>query len=209
MEKKYKLIKSKLLTECGKPLFQIKALRTFGVVKKGDLGGFIESENNLSHDGNCWVYDNAQVYGNGEVSGDGKVFGYGQVFGNGKVYGNGTISGNGTVYGNGIVYGNGRVSGYGKVYGNGMVFGNGKVIDNDWVTNTFYVTGSKHAVCLSSYTSLTIGCHARTFKEWEETFEDVGKENEYTTEQIKEYGELIKFAIAHAPSVIERNRAKV
>ena len=34
-------------------LHRIKALKDFGDVKKGDLGGWIEKESNLSQDGNC------------------------------------------------------------------------------------------------------------------------------------------------------------
>lgn len=43
----------------GKKLFQIKALVSFGNVEKGDLGGWIEKEENLSQDGNAWVSGNA------------------------------------------------------------------------------------------------------------------------------------------------------
>ena len=46
------------------------ALRSFGDVEEGDIGGFIESEKNLSHEGNCWVYENARVFGNAFVSGN-------------------------------------------------------------------------------------------------------------------------------------------
>ncbi|MDD9334284.1 MAG: hypothetical protein PV354_11755, partial [Bartonella sp.] len=48
-------------------LYRIRALRDFGDVKAGDLGGFIEKEDNLSHDGNCWVYDKARVFQNARV----------------------------------------------------------------------------------------------------------------------------------------------
>lgn len=37
----------------GNRLYQIKALKDFGKVKKGDLGGYIASEDNLSQTGNC------------------------------------------------------------------------------------------------------------------------------------------------------------
>ena len=40
-------------------LWRIQACKNFGGVKKGDFGGLIASEKNLSHDGNCWVYNNA------------------------------------------------------------------------------------------------------------------------------------------------------
>ena len=54
MEKKYELIPSD-----KEGLYRIKAVKDFSNVKKGDIGGYIEGEKNLSHDGNCWIYDNA------------------------------------------------------------------------------------------------------------------------------------------------------
>ena len=45
-------------------LHRIQALRDFSNVKKGDLGGWIEKEDNLSHDGTAWVRGNACVSGN-------------------------------------------------------------------------------------------------------------------------------------------------
>ena len=42
-------------------------------MKKGNLGGWIESEDNLSHDGNCWVFDEAGVYGAAEIGGNAVV----------------------------------------------------------------------------------------------------------------------------------------
>lgn len=52
MEKKYELTEETLAVD-GHVLHRIKALRDFGEVKKGDLGGFIEKESNLAHDRNC------------------------------------------------------------------------------------------------------------------------------------------------------------
>ena len=46
----------------GRKLFRIKALISFGNVTAGDLGGYVEKEENLSQDGNCWVHCNAIVY---------------------------------------------------------------------------------------------------------------------------------------------------
>ena len=57
----------------GRKLYQIKALKDFGNVNKGDLGGYIEKEGNLSQEGNCWVSGNAQVYGNAKVFGNQRV----------------------------------------------------------------------------------------------------------------------------------------
>ena len=38
---------------------RIRATIAFGVVKAGDLGGWIEKEENLSQEGDAWVYGNA------------------------------------------------------------------------------------------------------------------------------------------------------
>jgi hypothetical protein len=48
-------------------LKEIRALEDFGEVKKGDLGGWIEHEYNLSHKGTCWVQEQGMVWGNGRV----------------------------------------------------------------------------------------------------------------------------------------------
>ena len=54
----------------GKKLFRIKALIDFGDVKCGEVGGFVEKEENLSQEDNAWVYGDARVSGNARVSGD-------------------------------------------------------------------------------------------------------------------------------------------
>lgn len=58
--KKYELT-NECITFTGRKLYRIKALVDFGDVKAGELGGYIEKEDNLSHDGNAWVSDNAKV----------------------------------------------------------------------------------------------------------------------------------------------------
>jgi len=84
LEKKYELT-TNTKSLFGKTLFQIRALVSFGDVKAGDLGGWIEKEDNLSHEDDCWVYDNAEVSdnalvsGNAEVSGDALVYNVAQL----------------------------------------------------------------------------------------------------------------------------------
>ena len=79
MIKKFELDLSSKITVFGIELFRIKALISFSDVEKGELGGYVEKEENLSHSGNAWVYDdarvsgNAWVYGNAWVSGNARV----------------------------------------------------------------------------------------------------------------------------------------
>mgnify|MGYP007111793238 CR=1 FL=1 len=63
----------------NRTLLRIVATRDFGDVKAGEVGGWIENESNLSHEGDCWVYDNGKVYDNGVVRGNGAVYGDGVV----------------------------------------------------------------------------------------------------------------------------------
>ena len=61
-------------------LHRIRATVSFGFVKIGDLGGWIEKEENLSHEGKAWVCGDAKVWGNAEVWGNAKVCGDAEVF---------------------------------------------------------------------------------------------------------------------------------
>lgn len=57
---KYKLT-GKFKMFMGEKVFQIQALRNFDTIQTGDLGGYIQSEHNLSHSGLCWVAQHAVV----------------------------------------------------------------------------------------------------------------------------------------------------
>ncbi|MTQ73649.1 hypothetical protein [[Ruminococcus] torques] len=73
--KKFKLTSEFIVDISGVKLFRIKALIEFGNVKAGDLGGYIEKEENLSHMGDAWVSGNARVFGDAQVFGDARVSG--------------------------------------------------------------------------------------------------------------------------------------
>ena len=55
MNKKYELT-NEFIEFLNCKLYHIKALRSFSDVKEGDLGGFVEKEDNLSHDDNVWEW---------------------------------------------------------------------------------------------------------------------------------------------------------
>jgi hypothetical protein len=75
----------------GVTFYQIEALKDFGNVGKGDLGGWVEKESNLSQKDNAWVYGNAQIYGNAWVYGDAQVYGNAWVYGDARVSGNAQV----------------------------------------------------------------------------------------------------------------------
>jgi len=53
---KYEMTSDDTISHRGRTLHRIRALRDFGDVTAGDLGGYVESESNLSHDGDAWIY---------------------------------------------------------------------------------------------------------------------------------------------------------
>ena len=88
--KKYRLTEE--TTKVGnRTLYRIQALRDFGNVKEGDIGGYIESEKTLSQDGNAWVYGNERVYGDACVYGDAWVSDNARVYGDADIKTTGDI----------------------------------------------------------------------------------------------------------------------
>ena len=173
----------------GRTLHRIRAVRDFGDVKDGDLGGWIEKESNLSHDDNAWVSGNAKVsgnamvYGNARVYGDAWVSGDARVSGNARVYGNAEVSGNARVYGNAEVSGNAKVSGNAWVSGNAMVYGNAEVYGRKhilWVsmigirddTVTFMRAKDEKII-------VAVGCFGGTIEEFEKQVDVTHGDNEH------------------------------
>ena len=132
--KKYELTKETKVIG-GKTLFRIRALRSFGDIKAGDLGGFIENERNLSHEDNAWVSGNAKVIDNARVSDNALVID------NARVSGEAWVDGNARVSGYALVIDNARVSGYAKVGGKAIVGGEALVSGNAKVGGKAIVGG--------------------------------------------------------------------
>lgn len=164
--KKYELTEE-ICKHNGVKLHRIRALVDIpGVVAAGKLGGWIERDGNLSHNGRCWVSGNAKVYGNANVCDNARVRKNAKVYGNSKVLcdaivsGNAVVSGdaevsenayvhdNAEVYGNARVHGNSNVYGttrvYGKatVYGNAYIYSKSKVYDNARIAGYAVVAGN-------------------------------------------------------------------
>ena len=66
-DKKYELVKEDSIIVDGHTLYRIRALKDFSHVKADDLGGYIEKEENLSHEGDCWIANEGRVYGDASV----------------------------------------------------------------------------------------------------------------------------------------------
>lgn len=147
MEKKYELTDD-ILTWHGITLYRIKALKSFNDVKIGDLGGWVQSENNLSQEGDCWIYDEAMVYkyagvyDNAEVRGSSIISDISKVFENALVTDYATLSGFSRIYGNTRIYGNAKISDNAQIGGKANVCGDSIVCDNVLIDDRVHITGN-------------------------------------------------------------------
>ena len=139
--KKYELT-SETKVVFGRTLHRIRALISFGNVEAGELGGWVEKEENLDHFGDAWVSCNARVSGNARVCGDAWVYGDAQVSGNARVSGNAQVFGDAQVSGNARVSGNAQVFGDARVYGDAWVYGDARVSGNARVCGDAQVCGN-------------------------------------------------------------------
>jgi uncharacterized protein with PIN domain len=110
-----------------------KVLKQIKRISDGLIGGYIESEANLSHEGDCFVYGNARVFGQALVFGNARVSENARVYGQALVFENARVSGRALVYGDARVYGQALVFGNALVYGDAQVYGDAWVSENAWV----------------------------------------------------------------------------
>lgn len=88
------------------PLHQIVAVRSFGDIKAGTVGGWVACDSNLSHDGWSWIGDNAKCH-----SASVRIEENAMVLGNAEIYGTATISGRAYITGDVNIKSNANIGG--------------------------------------------------------------------------------------------------
>lgn len=131
MEKKYYLDYSQqkfrhFPGRCSVQLNRVVALKDFGDVKAGDIGGWVSSEDNLSQEGDCWIFGEACVVDGARVSGDARIMEDAVVYDSAKVDGRAAVCGSAIV---------GR---------DAHVTADATVCDNAYVGGTAVVAGRAH-----------------------------------------------------------------
>ena len=106
MNKKYELTRE-TITVGSHTLHRIRALRFLpsfdhglSAIHEGELGGYVESEANLSQEGECWVDGQARVYGGAYVCDNARVSNDAKVYGRAVVCGSAYVDSTARVYGN-------------------------------------------------------------------------------------------------------------
>lgn len=114
------------ITRIAHPKFpwmhRIRALRNVREdVRAGDLGGFVQSERNLSQEGTCWIADNAIAAEEACVSGHSLLSDNAWACGHATIFDRAIVSGNAVLDG-GVFVAAGRIRDHAYIGGNAEIF---------------------------------------------------------------------------------------
>ena len=181
----------------GVTLYRIKSLIDFEDVKAGDLGGYVEKEENLSQYGDAWAFDDAQVYGNALVRGNSRVHGDAWVCDNARVFGNARVFDNACVRGDAQVGGNAWLSGDALVCDNARVVGNARVSgDADYIHLKEFGSHNRNTTMFREENGniyVSCGYFSGTLQEFESKVKETHGSNKFA----REYLALVEAAKIH------------
>lgn len=124
-------------------LYRIQALKTFTksgkcgpVIHVGELGGYVETEDNLSQQGSCWIFDKAKIKDSGRVLDDAYVYDNAMVSRNAIVRGRSVMRGycfvtNKSVIIDSTLEGNVIVNGHSTIHSGAYLYGEIGVDESD------------------------------------------------------------------------------
>lgn len=148
MEKKYVITNERCtwgyFTNCRR----IMAIRDFGNVTTGDLGGFVYSEDNLSHDGNCWIYDDAVAANAATVQGNASLYGKSSICDYATIKDHATLDDMAVVKGTSIIsdkatiFDNANIAGVSEIGGNTRVRNSPSITDGYIMSAHDYIATS-------------------------------------------------------------------
>ena len=114
----------------GHILHRIRALKDFRDIRKGDIGGYVEKECNLSHKGKCWIYDNAKAMDDSRVNSNSRMYDNSIICDNGRMHDNSEMHGDSRLYDNSIMYGESKMYGNSVMCNNSVMHNNSEMYDN-------------------------------------------------------------------------------
>lgn len=119
---KYEVLKNDFIEYDNVKLYRIRALRDIdGLLEEGELGGYIQSNENLDQNGDCWVGDNAIVYENARIRDNALVLDESIIGGLTTVKDSVLIEGCNIIKGNIEISGDIVISGNNQVCWNGII----------------------------------------------------------------------------------------
>lgn len=153
-------------------LYRIRALKDIPKwgIKAGDLGGYIEKEENVSCEGDCWIGDTARIYDDAVIDENAYVYGssvineFAEITGNAQVYGNALVAGHAKINNNVRIYGDAMIRGYCNIFENARIFGNAKIFGNAIIFDNAEIYGfaiiNEHAM-IGGFTEIHGDAHIK------------------------------------------------
>ena len=134
--KKYELIKeSKTIFE-GREVYRIRALKDFRNVRAGDVGGWVCSYNNLSQEGNCWIYGNAKCLDHARIFDNAMIIDNSKMFDKSKMYDNSMMCDNSMMYNNSMMCNRAIMRNSSMMLDNSKMFDNSIMYDDTVMCNS-------------------------------------------------------------------------
>ena len=197
--KKYELTDDSITFD-GRKLFRIRAIRSFSNVAAGDLGGYVEKEENLSHDNDAWIYNNAYIFGNARICDDAHicdkacVFGDARIYDDAHIYGDACICDNAHIYGDARIYGNACIYDDAHIYGDARISGDARIYDDACISGDadyLYLKGlgsenrnTTFFKCEDGHIHVSCGCFSGNLSEFENKVKETHGDSKYAKEYL-------------------------
>ena len=148
MQTRYELVMHDTVERFGKKLYRIQACVDIPLhgVKKGDLGGWIETPENLPQAGNGWVDDYAMVYENATVTGDALVKDHAEIFGHALIHGRAVVRGHARIFADAEVTGDAAVADYAMLGGSARIAGVAEMSGYDFIGGNTVIDSARYAM---------------------------------------------------------------
>ena len=165
---KYEFTGEERKTTDGVTLHRIRAITDFAGVEAGDLGGWIEHEDNLAFHGNAWVADDAMVFGdaciydNAYIGDSAVIYGHAEICGDAEVsddavvFGDACICEEASVYGHAVIGEDAIISGSAVISGSCSIMGRAEVTEYAHVNGHARVYGKALVDALSEIGGYTV-----------------------------------------------------
>lgn len=139
---KYKVDYEDKIKYGGRILYRIVALRDFSDVKAGDRGGYVQSERNLSQQGDCWIYDeamamdntlvaqNAKMYHSAKLWGSAKMTNFAEIHNKAQMFNKSFMGGHARIFGESMMYDCSKILDLAEMHGCSCIMNNASMYDD-------------------------------------------------------------------------------
>lgn len=108
----------------------------------GTYGGYVQSLDNLSHEGDCWVAEQACVLGHARIWGNARIYGQAIIREDAWVFEDAVVYGEAVIAGTARVFGQAQIGDQAYVGGQALISGHSRLVARAHVAGRCWVAGS-------------------------------------------------------------------